>query len=123
MGWEGRWRAGVGGGEEEGGLPVHIALEMWGFLFLSALAVVGKAIYADFDIGIGTWSLYLDGSDLHPGFPEIPSSPRRPKGLQAMGSEHPKSHLDNARGWVLVSQSGDSTSGDMFNLTLGCDRK
>lgn len=61
MGWEGRWRAGVGGGEEEGGPPVHIALEIWGFLSLSALAVVGKAIYADFDIGIGTWEVPVSG--------------------------------------------------------------
>lgn len=28
-----------------------------GFLSLSALAVVGKAIYADFHIGIGTWEV------------------------------------------------------------------
>lgn len=57
MGWEGRWRAGVEGREEEGGLPVHIALEMWIFVLLSALAVVGKAIYADFHIGVSTWEV------------------------------------------------------------------
>lgn len=60
--------------------------------------------------------------NLSAGFAKIPSSPRRPKGLWAVGSEHPESHLDNVRGWALVSQSEDSC-GEMFNLGLGCNGK
>ena len=44
-------------------------------------------------------------------FGRIPSSPRRPKALWAVGSEHPESHQDNARGWPLVSHSGVTQHG------------
>lgn len=79
----GRWRAGENGGEEEGDVPVHIALEMWIFV---SWQLQKKPFLLTFTQGLALRrSLNLGGSNLCPGFAEIPSSPRTPKALGTGG--------------------------------------
>lgn len=60
----GRWRAGIDGGEEEGDVPVHIALEMWIFV---SWQLQEKPFLLTFTQGLALRrSLYLGGSDLCP---------------------------------------------------------